>query len=76
VKTYAASADHQRGSSLSLSLVGDPAVFGAIRRDDPATHEADARVSPRASLALIVLSSLGLWALIWFALSYLISNWP
>jgi hypothetical protein len=75
METYAASGDH-RDKSLSWSLANDPAAFGTTRHPDPATGEADPRVSPRVSLAIIVASSLGLWALIWFALTSLISNWP
>jgi hypothetical protein len=75
MKTYGALADH-RDRSFTLSLVDDPVAFGSVRRPDPATREADTPVSPQVSLALIVASSLGLWALIWFALTCLISNWP
>jgi hypothetical protein len=73
--TYAPS-QHRAKSPLSWPLTSDPAAFDVVRRPDPATREADTRVSPRVSLVLIVVSSLGLWGLIWFALTRLISNWP
>jgi hypothetical protein len=74
MKTYGALADRDR--PLSLSLVDDLPAFGTVRRADPATCEADIRVSRRVSLVLIVASSLGLWGLIWFLLTCLASNWP
>jgi hypothetical protein len=74
METYATSGDH-RGKLVSWPLT-DPAALSPARRPDTATREADNRVSPRVSLLLIVVSSLGLWTLIWFALTGLISNWP
>jgi hypothetical protein len=41
----------------------------------PRTLEAPARISPRMSLTLILLSSLGLWAAIWAVVSSLIARW-
>jgi hypothetical protein len=75
MQTDAASGDH-RGKVLYWSRAGDPAAFDIVRRPDTATREAEARVSPRVSLLLIVGSSVGLWGLIWFALTSLISKWP
>jgi hypothetical protein len=54
-----------------LTLVSNTAAL-----DDPSLDNEVRRVSPRVSLALMVFSSLGLWALLWFALTCLISNWP
>jgi len=80
VKTYAASADHHRGKSCGWFQAGHSAAFHTVGRPDPATNEADIRVSARAALALIVMSSLGLLGidlvLIGFGLTRLISNWP
>jgi hypothetical protein len=73
--TYVAPNAHRR-KAARLRLVGDTAAFSTVRHFAPSPHETDPRLSPRASLAVIVLSSLGLWALIWFALTCLISNWP
>jgi hypothetical protein len=75
MKIYAALPD-RRGKSLGRFPAGHPAALGAVRRRDAATREADVRASQRVSLALVVLSSLGLWILTWFALTCLISNWP
>jgi hypothetical protein len=68
--TYAAHGGH-RAKSSRLTLVGNTAALS-----DPSPDSEVRLVSPRVSLALIVLSSLGLWALLWFALTCLISNWP
>jgi hypothetical protein len=68
--TYAAHGGHREKSSR-LTLVSNTAAL-----DDPSTDREVRRLSPRVSLALILLSSLGLWALAWFALTCLISNWP
>ena len=37
--------------------------------------KAPARISPGMSVSLILLSSLGLWAAIWAAVSSLLSHW-
>jgi hypothetical protein len=68
--TYAAHSGH-RAKSSRLTLVSNTAAL-----DYPSLNREVRRVSPRVSLALIVLSSLGLWAVLWFALTCLISNWP
>jgi hypothetical protein len=61
-------------SSLRAMLVTDAAAANTDEQSE--AHETDDRISARASLALIVLSSLALWALIWFALTRVITNWP
>jgi hypothetical protein len=75
MKIYAASPG-RRGKPFSWFPASHSAALGTVRRHDAATREADARVSPRVSVSLVVLSSLALWALTWFALECLISNWP
>jgi len=68
--TYAAHRGH-RAKSSRLTLVSNIAAL-----DDPPRDSEIRSLSPRVSLALILLSSLGLWAVVWFALTCLISNWP
>lgn len=72
METFAAS-DERRARLLRAILASDAAA-GTAGRSEP--RDGDDRISPGASLALIVLSSLGLWALVWFALRCLITNWP
>jgi hypothetical protein len=75
METYVARGQHRpRPSKLSLQV--EPADFARVRRWEPSSRETDPRASPRVCVAVIVLSSLGLWALIWFAISSLISYWP
>ncbi len=73
MKSYAAFV-HHRGKSSGWSLLGGATPFRSARA--PATEEIARPVSPRVSLAIVVLPSMALWALIWFALRSLISNWP
>ena len=74
MNTYVAPGDH-RGKTAGLRLVSDATTFTSVRHPEPAPRETDERVRLQVSLAVALPLSLGLWALIWFALTYLISNW-
>jgi hypothetical protein len=74
MKTNAASGHHHQKSS-AWPLAGGVAPLRIVRHRDPASEEADDRVSLRTSVTIVVLSSLALWAVIWFALTCLITNW-
>ena len=67
--------DH-RGKAARLTLFSDAAPFRTVRHSGPAPWETDERVRLRVSMAVALLPSLALWALIWYALTCLISNWP
>ena len=75
METYVAPVEHP-GMPARLRLVSDPAAFGTIRQAEPAPHEADKGTRLRKAVAVALLPSLGLWAMIWYALTHLISNWP
>jgi hypothetical protein len=67
-----------RGSNLapestSSARDGYPAVSRPSSRQPPL--KATARIPPGMSVTLILLSSLGLWAAIWAAVSSLLSHW-
>jgi hypothetical protein len=69
--------DDRRARLLALMLVGDTAAAGAARHRKPALCEPDERLGLRkTTVAVALLPSLMLWALICFALTRLISNWP
>ena len=72
---YVAPGDH-RGKTAGPRLVSDATTFTSVRHPEPAPRETDERVRPRVSLAIALPLSLGLWALVWFALTRLITNWP
>jgi hypothetical protein len=72
--TYVAP-DDRRGKAAKLRLASDAAAFNRARHPEVAPHDTDARIRLR-SLAVAFALSLGLWALIWSALTRLISNWP
>jgi hypothetical protein len=67
--------DH-RGKAARLRLASDATTFTSVRHPEPAPRETDERVRLRVAVAVAVVPSLALWALIWFALTCLISNWP
>jgi len=73
--TYVAPGDH-RGKAARLRLVSDATTFSTFRHPEPARRETDERVRLRASLAVALPLSLGLWALVLCALIRLITNWP
>jgi hypothetical protein len=75
METYAAS-DDRRARLLRLILVSDTAAAGTARHPEPAPREIDDRLRLRRTMAVALLPSLALWALIWFALTALITNWP
>jgi hypothetical protein len=59
-----------------LRLVADAEAFRTVRHSGPASRETDERARLRKAMAVALLPSLALWALIWFALTCLITNWP
>jgi hypothetical protein len=73
--TYVGRGD-RRGKPARLRLISGPEALPKVRHSEPASRETDDRVSLRVALAAAVLPSIALWALIWFALTRLISNWP
>ena len=75
MNTYVAPGDH-RAKTAGLRLVSDATTFTSVRQPEPAPRETDERVRLRVSLAVALPLSLGLWALVWFALTRLITNWP
>jgi hypothetical protein len=75
METYVAPGEHP-GMPARLRLVSDAAAFGTIRHAEPAPPEADERTRLRKAVAVAILPSIALWAMIWYALSRLISNWP
>jgi hypothetical protein len=75
MEIYVAPGEH-RGMAARLRLVADAAALGTIRQAEPAPHEADEGVGFRKAVAVAILPSLGLWAIIWYALTHLISHWP
>jgi len=67
---------------MDSDIVSEPTYSGGKRRlrygvppSDRTVHQAELRLSRRASLMAILLSSLGLWAAIWAAVRSLASLW-
>jgi hypothetical protein len=75
METYVALGERP-GMAAGLRLVSDAAVSGAIRQAERAPRETDERTRLRKAVAVALLPSMALWAIIWYALSHLISNWP
>jgi hypothetical protein len=75
METFVAPGDH-RVKAARLRLVSDAAVFDEVRHSEPAPCDIDERARLRKAVAIALLPSLALWALIWFALTCLITNWP
>ena len=75
METYVAPVEHP-GMPARLRLVSDAAALSTIRHGEAAPNEADERTRLRKAVAVAILPSLGLWAMIWYALTHLISNWP
>jgi hypothetical protein len=75
METYATS-DDRRAMLVRLMLVSDTTAAGTVRHTEPAPCETDERLRLRKTMAVALLPSMALWALIWFALTYLITNWP
>ena len=73
--TYVAPVDHRR-KAVKLRLVSDAAALGTVRHPEPAPCETDERARLRSGVVVALLPSAALWALIWYALTCLISNWP
>jgi hypothetical protein len=72
--TYVAPGDH-REKARRLRLVSGAAKLHAARHSEPAPRETDVWAWLRVVLAVTVLLSLGLWALLWYGLTRLISSW-
>jgi len=62
--------------SKTARLVSDAASCSTSPQPEPAPRDAGERARLRVGLAVALLPSMALWALIWYALSWLISNWP
>jgi hypothetical protein len=75
METYAAS-DDRRARLLRLILVSAIAAAGTARHPEPAPRKIDEQLRLHKTIAVALLPSLALWALIWFALTALITNWP
>ena len=73
METYTAF-DDRRARLLHFMLVSDTAA-GTARHPEPAPRT-DELVRLRVAAAVALPLSLGLWALVWFALTRLITNWP
>ena len=75
MNAYVAPGD-RRAKTAGLRLVSDTMTLISVRHPEPAPRETDERLRLRVSLAVALPLSLGLWALVWFALTRLITNWP
>jgi hypothetical protein len=75
MQTYATSDDH-RAMLVRLITVSDTATAGTARHSEPTRRKTDELLRLRKTVAVALLPSLALWALIWFALTCLITNWP
>jgi hypothetical protein len=67
--------DH-RANAASVRLVIDAASLDTAGHLEPASRETVERLRLGTAMAVAFLPTLALWALIWFALTQLISNWP
>jgi hypothetical protein len=75
METYVAPGQRRR-KAARLTLVSDAATSSTVQHSEPAPWGTDERVRLRVAVAVALLPSLALWALIWYALTCLISNWP
>ena len=75
MNTYVAPGDH-RGKTAGLRLVSDATTFTSVGHPEPAPRETDGRARLQVEVAVAVVSTLALWAVVWFALTRLITNWP
>ena len=73
--TYIVPGDPRR-KAARLRLVSDASSTSTFRHSERAPRDTDDRVRLRIGLAVAVLPSMALWALIWYALTQLISHWP
>ena len=75
METYVA-ADGRRRTVARLRLVSDTAGLSKAQHSRSASRETDERVRFLKAVAIALLPSATLWALIWYTLTRLISNWP
>jgi hypothetical protein len=74
--TYFVSGEH-RGEAAGPTLLTDAEASGTIGHpDEPVPRVANERARLQKAVARALLPSLALWALIWYALTCLIANWP
>jgi hypothetical protein len=73
--TYVVPGDN-RGKAARPRLGSVAATFGTVRHPEPAPRETNERVRLRVEVAVAVVATLALWALVWFALSRLLTNSP
>jgi hypothetical protein len=56
-------------------LAGARNLDTGLSRSEPSASDAAPRLSPAVGLVVLLLLSLGLWAAIWLALSFLAAAW-
>jgi hypothetical protein len=56
-------------------LAGARNLDTGLSRSEPSASDAAPRLTPGAGLVVVLLLSLGLWAAIWLALSFLVAAW-